>query len=306
MRALLLLPIQRLILTIWLWITEHLFHRKGKRSALRTTLAIGTLCAGSLLLYPYLVGYIGLDYADYTMTSLYPSVQLLGIFLLYLLVIITINHGASSLRAKRSGSVAISWNNNQTTSMIFFLKEILLRILILWWGYLILGNITIAPIFVYYLLVAASEEGLKYLSSISLYKKRQFTPSDLILFAMLTALGFAFIENIIYMLQHTQSLGSIGAQLAWGTTILISRWFVWFLVHLLFTGTIAYLSVLGLKRSNSLFWLFGALIVGILLHMSYNILLHYNITFAILLYLLAGYFLLSWLFYKSDGVYLES
>lgn len=305
MRALLLLPLQRLILSIRLRVTEHLFTNKqqSKWKTLRISLLVWCICAWALTMYGIWIDVIGLSWLDYTNTSLYPSWITLLYFMLYVLAIVWINRWLSSIRSGTNEHKNLR-DIRSTEWLSLMVKEIILWIILLAWWYFILWATSIAPVIIYYLLVAASEEWLKRLSSLTLFRSYSFTKSDLILFALLVSLWFAFLENIIYMINYTQDISSIWSQLTWWTKVLISRWLVWFLVHMLFTWVIAYFSLYSIQAKKS-YRLLGALIVGIGLHMSYNVLLYYNITVIIGLYLLLWYFGLSWLFYKSDGIYLQ-
>lgn len=297
MRALLLLPLQRLILSIRLRITEHLFQQQERahKKTLRISLCVWCVCAWALFMYGELLTIVWINWLDYTDTSLYPSLMTLGWCIAYVFMIIWINSWLISLR----------WSWQKIWWWWLFLKEAILRTVLIAWGYIVLGNVSITPIITYYLLVAASEEWVKWLSSLWIYKHFAFSRTDLILFALLVSLWFAFLENIIYMLQRTETIQRIWWQLSGWSIVLVSRWLIWFLVHMLFTWTIAYLTTYSLQIKKTA-RLIGALVLGISLHMSYNVLLYYNITIIVGIYLLLGYFWLSWLFWKSDSLYLSS
>ena len=305
MRALLLLPLQRLILSIRLRITEHLFSNSKQTSwkTLRISLIVWCICAWALTMYWKWIDVLGLSALDYTNTGLYPSWAMLLYMMLYIIGIVWLNWWLWSLRSSPK-NISINSKKSATWWGYLIVKETILRILLLAWSYFFLWTTSIAPVIMYYLLVAASEEWLKRLSSLTLYRSHKFTTSDLILFALLVSLWFAFLENIIYMINYTQTSSGLWTQLASWSKVLITRWIVWFLVHMLFTWVIAYISLYSIE-SKKVYRLLGALIVGIWLHMSYNIFLYYNITIVIGFYLVLWYFWLSWLFYKSDGIYLQ-
>ncbi len=131
-----------------------------------------------------------------------------------------------------------------------------------------------------------------------------FVKTDLIIIALLVALGFTFMENNIYMLEYTKLLASPTEQLSGGVRSIFSRSIVWFLVHMLFTGSIARAYVRGRQQRNSI-RITVAAALGISLHMLYNTLLHFNFSFVVILYIIASYFFLTRLLYASDGMYVE-
>lgn len=288
MWILLLIIINILILNIWLRITGHVFRWQKKDRIVRTSLGIGIFSAASLWIYPNLLEITWYSHLNYSLSTYPPYTAIIGITL-YLLIILIINK---------------LFTKKLTRNHLRF-KELFLLLLIIGWWYFFLREMSITPIIIYYLIVATSEEWIKYLSSLHIYKKSSFTKSDLILFSLLVALGFAFFENIIYMLQDIQSIHSFLQQIIWWTKILISRGLVGFLIHMLFTGVIAAISLYAIQKKQHMGILFIALLTGIILHMWYNILLHYDISISIIFYIIAGYFLLSRLFWKSDSIYLE-
>ena len=292
MRIFILILVNFLILNIRLWITRQIFHisQKNKNTHIvRTTLFVGIFVAFSIFVYPYIIQYFWYDMLNYLDTNKYPSREILWWIVWYSFIIFIFQ-----MLFKRS------------TPSIFWLKEVLLWILLLWWSYFLLHEFHVLPIIIYYLLVASSEEGLKYLSSAQIYKKQHFMTSDLILYALLVSLGFAFFENIIYMIQSTQVISLFSREIGAWTQILLSRGVIGFLVHMLFTGSIATLSVYAIQKWKHFIYLLWALFVGIVLHMSYNIFLHYHITWIIIFYLIAWYFMLTWIFWKSESMYIQN
>lgn len=292
MRALLLLPIQLLILNIRLWLTERLF--SGSKQTLFISLFLWSICAIGLFMYGHILSAAWLSHIDFSNTQAYPKTILLWWIICYVLLVVGVNNGISWL-----------WQTTHTKKhSLLYLKEISIRVLLIGAAYIWLWYISLTPIIMYYILVAASEEGLKYLSGFWLFKQQWFSSSDLIIYSILVSLWFAFLENIIYMIQYTSSIQSIGSQLTTGTGILISRWLIWFLVHMLFTGTIAFGTLQYIQKK----WRYRlpiAFIGGILLHVIYNTMLYYNITLVVPLYMILWYFFLSWILYKSDGLYLK-
>ena len=157
-----------------------------------------------------------------------------------------------------------------------------------------------------YLLLATNEEILKILWGYLSYIREHLTRNDLILYSILVAVWFAFGENIIYLMRDAW-----WAQ--WWTSLSIGRWLTGFLVHAIFSGSIAYMymklssnKTFENNKIRSFFLFLFSFFLGLVLHLSYNLLLHYGIILGYLLYIIWGYLLLSYLFYRSDRVYLSS
>lgn len=159
---------------------------------------------------------------------------------------------------------------------------------------------TLLSIVWWYLILAGAEEIGKFGAGWISYIREHLSSNDLILYSITIALGFAFAENLIYLIIQTQSAAE-------ATSLALSRWLTWFLWHAIFTGSIWYIAS---QYSGSNTWknisrYILALIAGIGLHLIYNLFLHYGIVGWFLLYIILWYALLSFLFYKSDRVYLD-
>jgi RsiW-degrading membrane proteinase PrsW (M82 family) len=88
-----------------------------------------------------------------------------------------------------------------------------------WWRY---------PLY-YYLIAACVEEYIKYCIWLWSFRLYGTMGSDIILFGMMSGLWFACIENIIFLIN------------GWGELIInISRWVVWPIVHMIYSGIIVY------------------------------------------------------------------
>ena len=145
-----------------------------------------------------------------------------------------------------------------------------------------------------YTILASHEEILKFSWSMFSYIRQHLTKNDLILYSIFIALGFAFAENIIYVIREAE-----GASV-W---LAISRGLTWFLGHAIFTWVIWFIAtkLSGKKQILSIIW---GIIVWVFLHTCYNLMLHYGIILGFLLFILWGYVLLTYLFYSSDRIYL--
>lgn len=150
----------------------------------------------------------------------------------------------------------------------------------------------------YYILLAASiEEYIKYYLwywSFSLY---WVTGSDLILFGLMSGLGFACIENIVYLYTMSESVMVISN---------IARRVVGPIVHMVYSGGIAYWYRYLRRKGWWLSWLVGCMIVMIALHTLYNAWLVHSSLVIILLVVLWWYMFISWMLYQCDRLYFTS
>ena len=113
-----------------------------------------------------------------------------------------------------------------------------------------------------FLVVGPVEETLKFGAVMAVvFLSREFNEwYDGILYAMVASLGFATLENIIYVV-------SLGA------TVGFLRFFLSVPAHALFGGIMGFF-LSGAKFSSKPFlWLLGALLIPILLHSLYNVFL---------------------------------
>jgi len=142
------------------------------------------------------------------------------------------------------------------------------------------------------LLKAAGEEILKSTGWQALASHTKKCKSDIIIMSILTGLGFALCENVIYFIAW------------WSRWEFIVRSLVTSLLHGVFTGVIGY--IVRRQQRASFLWYIYAYIAGILLHGTYNITIAtYPITWSIV-FLLGGYMLFSYLLYKTDRLYLKN
>lgn len=131
------------------------------------------------------------------------------------------------------GVAAISYiffNRIHLTKFIFHI--IIFTLIFLSGG--VLGYIPgISLMIVYYVIAATSEEILKFFIGYHFSEHFEISANDIILFSILSGIGFCFVENIVYAFTQSQSLiGSIG--------IVLQRGLINFLMHALFTGIIGY------------------------------------------------------------------
>jgi len=194
------------------------------------------------------------------------------------------------------GFIALSYGIKQSLSLRSIFSFILFCGIL--YGIVSISPLLWAPsILLYYSIVAWSEELMKYFSWIS-FSSFSLLQSDAIIRAILLALWFSFLENIIYALPVLDSLGQ-----AW--SVIINRWATGYLMHSIFTGTIAYLAIKRSKKSLIDRWTLWALGVWVGLHLFYNLIVSQHIARLLIPLLIWGYGLLSYLLYASDSVYLK-
>jgi len=157
--------------------------------------------------------------------------------------------------------------------------------------------IGLSSIVLYYIWVAWSEELLKFFSSKS-FSTHSLLQSDIIIRSILLALWFSFLENIIYTLPAINNLWE-----AW--SILINRWATGYLMHSIFTWTIAYLSIKRKQNKSFSRWTLWAVFIWITLHFCYNIIISQWIWWMTIPIIISGYVVLSYLLYSSDSIYLD-
>lgn len=154
----------------------------------------------------------------------------------------------------------------------------------------------------YYILVWIIEELSKYLwffSSSFLYIK---TVRTWVLYAVFVALGFSFVENILYFKNIFDSTG-----MTWQlVTTYFFRSIFSVILHVLCSFVVAYYFSKVLIKYRSLdikfpyikvffFWLF----MSIILHMIFDLALTFGLTIFIFMYLIWAYFYITWVFYKE-------
>jgi RsiW-degrading membrane proteinase PrsW (M82 family) len=138
-------------------------------------------------------------------------------------------------------------------------------------------------------LKAAWEEILKTTSAQSLTARSGSYNHNVVIMSILAWLGFALFENIVYMW--------IGG--SWSQFIV--RSLTTSLVHAIFTWCIGYM--LSKRSSPSYISYVLAYCAGIALHSIYNISMQSFPVIGGFVFIIGGYFLLSYLFYKSERLY---
>jgi RsiW-degrading membrane proteinase PrsW (M82 family) len=114
-----------------------------------------------------------------------------------------------------------------------------------------------------FIVAAGTEETFKYLAFIILiWRSKNFNEKfDGIVYAAYISLGFAAVENILYVFQHGMQTGFIRAVTAVPA-------------HTIFGVTMGYfLAMAKFKNSNFFFWIFLSISVPVVLHGFYDFIL---------------------------------
>jgi len=260
--------INYLIFTIWLWIARSLFGNMTIKRLIQSLVLSGIIIA---ILWTASQDVI----IDYFWLSIY--IYLNSILALVMIAMNTVH-----------------WLQDHPNKVSYSLRSVSWILLIS----LIHRLLPESEIAVTLLFLAMIEEFLKHSGSISLQVDDKY-PSTLIGIAIVVALWFAWWENIVYMIQWT------------GNIVWLSFWrgLTGFLAHTIFWGLIAY--IISWAKNHSYTWvrLFAmmwlSLLVWSLVHFAYNYSLQ---SWYMLLYLsliLWGYVFLSFLFYRTDRIYVN-
>lgn len=297
---LILLPFSILILNIWIWVFSRIFNiYRNNTMLIIISLAMWLISWLSILIYPTVLWFLWFEQFDFTKLNSSTSISIFNLqnfytvlfFRLYLSVFIIII------------KISLSWFKFTKNFLLSFVIFSFLFII----SWLIWNKIISQWFYLYYIFVAFWEEYIKYFLWVNFYERFKLIKSDIIIFIILSAIWFAFIENLVYM----SSWMSWKVWMIWlvaGTSVLITRWIVWFIIHILFTWNIWLISEkwFSWNSNNDLvifIWLW--IIVWTFLHYFYNLLLHLSFNFIIVVFLLFWYFWVSYLFYRADRIYVN-
>ena len=171
-----------------------------------------------------------------------------------------------------------------------------------------LGKTSLTLIIGQILILATIEELLKIAGWEGVFQKIRLLPSDIIPSALLVALGFSFVENIVYIIKTLENLVGIPSIFQEGFQVTLSRGLVGFITHMLFSGITAFFIFWALslhKDKYKFLVILIGILLGVTLHFGYNTLLYYQQPIAVLFAILGGYFFLTFLFYHIDRLYIS-
>lgn len=154
----------------------------------------------------------------------------------------------------------------------------------------------------YYLVIAILEELSKFFCFDYSKDLQIQRPQDWVLYAVFIALGFSFVENILYF-------NSLYEKFSFGKELVVtffSRNIFSVFLHIICSSIFAYyfsLMFIKYKQKINLEFikiLFVWFILSIILHSLFNIFLTFWLMFFVFLYLIWWYFYLTYIFYKEE------
>ncbi|MDD3301972.1 MAG: PrsW family glutamic-type intramembrane protease [Candidatus Gracilibacteria bacterium] len=153
----------------------------------------------------------------------------------------------------------------------------------------------------YYLFVALIEELSKHINFLGTSLGFVKTINKGVLYTFFVALGFVFLENILYIYNTYIAYGLSSDTI----TVYFSRSVFSLMLHIFCSGVIAYYfskAYLEYGKSFNLGYVKNLLIgifFSVLLHSFFDISLEFGWTFVMILYFVFGYFYITSIFYKS-------
>jgi hypothetical protein len=279
------------IVYIRIWLINSVFvNRKIKIDLTWKIFLTGFFIVWSLFVYKYLLDYVWLENIYFAESF---GLKSLIIFIIYCILFVVIN----SLVYKN-----ISRKNIWQSILLW-----LVLFLWIWYGWYVAW---ITTVLMYYFLAAYAEEIMKFIAWENVFLKEWKDNSDLIFFCILVGLAFAIVENIFYL---GSNIFNQEINLIW---LSLGRWLVSSMLHVITTWIVAYVAMKWLDKKTKVWYVWqqpGFLLfifIGIILwfgiHSIYNLGLFYNRKFITIPLIVLGYFVFSFLMFKSDKIYLRN
>jgi len=264
----------------WIWLYHNAFWIELNKKIIFISLFVWWIAAWGILLFPKIAEY----YHFLSFTNNEYNYKILFTFMLYLnLLIVILNLILRKFSFQQIFNL-ISFN-------IFFI--ILFSIF-----KKINFDINIQTVLFYYLFVAYGEEFIKSQLAFSINNKVGQVQSDLLLYHILVAIGFAFWENIVYLTWWI-SWTTFLTILAWWIGIVLMRWLLGFWAHSFYS------SIVGMWNIVWSFMIFIWILLAMWTHYVYDISLYFNYKLVIPIFMLLMYLWLSYIFYKLDRIYVD-
>lgn len=247
------------------------FWRWGKdETALSRQALVGGMGGAILLvMYPRIISYVDIPLLQYSLSQ---SPTLRGVMAVAILLALFLFIFGKKPIVLWLGGV-----------MVIIIAIILMGI---WWW--------IATTLLYVLLTASSEEILKASTLKPLYPNLL---SDLILFWICAGLGFAWFENMVYLLSLV--LNAHGSE--W---LILQRYFSAVPLHAVWSWLIGFLLMKWWNKNPAFKVILGILwVIGF--HAGYNYLLYMQTPLLIIPFLLGSYAGLAWLVLQVERVYVR-
>ena len=272
----------------WVWLIQHIF-AKSQRKISRKLFWTSFLLVWSLLAFNFIIRAIfpGLEaIQDWNISLTRRSYFLLYCGLIFLFLIL------------------LNWNWKKRQIWFLFLIWMILFAVVGFFGI----KAWISATVIYYLVLAYSEEFLKIWATENEVSKTDFYSSDLLFFSIFIALGFSIIENLFY-------LGSeiFSSNPEWIRGMVFGRGIFTSLLHFIATWLIAlilyklyqqqYLKNLNIWQK--IWRIMVAILIWVLIHRWYNLSVQHMNLFIYVILVFGGYFLLTYLLFLSDSLYLQ-
>jgi hypothetical protein len=272
----------------WIWLIQHIFSKQEKKIS-RKLFWTSFLLVWSLLAFNFIIEAIspGTEVIQYWSMSLNRRTYFLlycGLVFLFLTL--------------------LKWNwRKKQIRFLFFIRIILFAVV----GFFGI-KAWISATVLYYFVLAYSEEFLKIWATENEVSKTDFYSSDLLFLSIFIALGFSIVENLLYLWSE---IFSSNPEWIWG--LVFGRWIFTSLLHFIATWLIALIlyklyqqpSLKDLKIWQKIWRIIVAILIWVLIHRWYNLSVqHMNLLIYIVL-VFGGYFLLTYLLFLSDSLYLQ-
>ena len=272
----------------WVWLIQHIF-AKSQRKISRKLFWTSFLLVWSLLAFNFIIRAISPELEaiqNWTMSLSRWSYFLLYCGLIFLFLIL------------------LNWNRKKKQIWFLFLIWMILFAVVGFFGI----KAWISATVIYYLVLAYSEEFLKIWATENEVSKTDFYSSDLLFFSIFIALGFSIIENLFYL---GSEIFSSNPEWIWGmvfgrgifTSLLhfIATWLIALILYKLYQQQ--YLKNLNIWQK--IWRIVVAILIWVLVHRSYNLSVQHMNLFIYIILVFGGYFLLTYLLFLSDSLYLQ-
>ena len=272
----------------WIWLIQHIF-TKQERKISRKLFWTSFLLVWSLFAFNFIIDAIFSNIRavqNDQFSSTWLSLFLLYCGLIFLFLIL----------------LSKNWERKQ----IWFLFLIWMVLFAVVW---IFGlTVWVSAAVLYYLVLAYSEEFLKIWATENEVSKTNFYSSDLLFFSIFIALGFSIIENLFYLWNE---IFSSNPEWVWG--MVFGRGIFTSLLHFIATGLIALLMyklyqqpyLRNLNIWQKIWRIVVAILIWVLIHRWYNLSVQHMNLFIYIVLVFGGYFLLTYLLFLSDSLYLQ-
>lgn len=272
----------------WIWLIQHIF-AKQERKISRKLFWTSFLLVWSLFAFNFIVEAIFPDLKAIHDEKL--SFWWRFLFLLYCGLIFVF-------------LILISRNRHKKQIRFLFLIRIILFAVVGIFGLTVWISATV----LYYFVLAYSEEFLKIWATENEVSKTDFYSSDLLFFSIFIALGFSIIENLFYVWNEIFSSNS---EWIWG--MVFGRGIFTSLLHFIATGLIALLMyklyqqkyLKNLNLWQKIWRIVVAILIWVIIHRWYNLSVQHMNLFIYIILVFGGYFLLTYLLFLSDSLYLQ-